>query len=101
MRSAIAAVLWLLTLLVGLRFVLLVLGAPSSNVFISWVYSVSTPLAAPFSGLIGQPTVIGNGLAMPSVFDWASLLALIVYGLIGSLFGHLSSNVAHRHHHVH
>lgn len=80
--------------LVGLRFVLRLLGANPDNGFVSWIYSWSTPFVAPFSGIFGQDATIvsGIGTATSSVFDWTALIALvvigIVVGLIGAFFGH-------------
>lgn len=79
--------------LVGLRFVLRLVGANPSNGFVSWIYDWSTPIVAPFSGIFGQDATVvhGIGTAVASVFDWTALIALvvigIVVGLIGMLFG--------------
>lgn len=79
--------------LVGLRFVLRLIGANPANAFVSWIYDWSTPLVAPFSGIFGQDATIvhGVGAVTSSVFDWTALVALvvigIVVGIIGSFFG--------------
>ncbi len=80
-------------LIVGLRFVLRLLGADASNAIVNWVYTWSTPFVAPFSGIFGvDATVVsGIGTATTSVFDWTALVALVVIGIvvgfIGSLLG--------------
>ncbi|NCU31082.1 YggT family protein [Candidatus Saccharibacteria bacterium] len=80
-------------LLVGLRFILRLLGADAGNAIVNWVYSWSTPFVAPFSGMFGvDATVVsGIGTATTSVFDWTALVALVVIGLVvgfvGSLLG--------------
>lgn len=80
-------------LLVGLRFVLRLLGADASNAIVNWVYTWSTPFVAPFSGIFGVDATVVNGIgtATTSVFDWTALVALVVIGLVvgfvGSLLG--------------
>lgn len=72
--------------LLGLRLLLRLMGANPDSGFVSWVYSWSTPLVAPFAGIFGQEaTVAGPGVVAQSVFDWTALIALILYGLIGML----------------
>jgi len=74
--------------LIGLRFIFLLLGANPASGFVQWIYDWSAPLVAPFAGVFGHAaTVRGPGVVIPSVFDWAALVALIVYGLILALLG--------------
>ncbi|MGI9027896.1 MAG: YggT family protein [Candidatus Saccharimonadales bacterium] len=73
----------LIEVVIGLRFILRLLGASPDSSFVQWVYSWSTPLVTPFAGIFGQnATVAGPGVAATSVFDWTALIALIIYGLI-------------------
>ncbi|MGB4800276.1 MAG: hypothetical protein WBP03_02035 [Candidatus Saccharimonadales bacterium] len=78
-------------LLIGLRFVFRLLGANGGNAIVGWIYTWSTPFVAPFSGIFGQDATVvqGVGTATTSVFDWAALTALIVFGLIVGLIGSL------------
>lgn len=74
--------------LVGLRFVLRLLGANPSNGFVDWIYQWSAPFVAPFAGIFGQDaTVAGRGVVTASVFDWAALIAFIVVAIIVALIG--------------
>lgn len=70
--------------LLGLRLVLLLLGANQGNAFVDFVYGLSGVFVAPFQGIFGTP-VYGN-----SVFDLSTVVAIIVYALltvgIGKLF---------------
>lgn len=77
--------------LIALRFVLRLLGANASNVFVNFIYSWSTPFVAPFSGVFGQDATVvdGVGTATTSVFDWTALIALVVIGLVVGLLGSL------------
>jgi len=80
--------------LVGLRFVLRLFGADPNNGIVNWIYTWSTPIVAPFSGMFGQDATIvsGIGTATASVFDWTALIALVIIGIIvgvvGSVFAH-------------
>ena len=75
--------------LVGLRFILRLVGADPANVFVNWIYTWSTPFVTPFSGIFGQDATVvsGVGTVTTSVFDWTALIALIVIGIIVAIIG--------------
>ncbi len=77
--------------LVGIRFVLRLIGANAENAFVNWIYIWSTPFVAPFSGILGQDATVvkGVGAVTTSVFDWAALIALVVIGLVVGLIGNV------------
>lgn len=86
MAGIVAVIIGVVQFLVGFRFVFLLLGANPGNAFVSWVYDLSSPLVAPFSGILGQSvTDIAQGAVVESVFDWTSLIALLVYGVLGAI----------------
>jgi uncharacterized protein YggT (Ycf19 family) len=58
------------------RFLLKLLGANPNAGFSSFIYKVSYPFAAPFLNVFRITQVKG------SVFEWTTLLAMIVYSLI-------------------
>ncbi|MCX6032590.1 MAG: YggT family protein [Chloroflexi bacterium] len=62
--------------LLGIRFVLGLLGANPAADFAQFIYGITKPFIAPFVGLFGQPRFEG------SVFEWNSLVAILVYVLI-------------------
>lgn len=62
----------------GLRFVLKLFGADASNGFVSWVYSMSSVLLAPFRGIF-PVQVFENKY----VLEFSTLFAMLVYALIG------------------
>lgn len=66
----------LISVIIALRFVLLLLSANRGAGFTDFIYSLSAPFVAPFVGIFGGPTY---GV---SVFEISSLLAIIVYLLI-------------------
>lgn len=69
--------------------VLLAIGANLSSPFVAWIYSWSAPFVAPFAGVLGQgaTTVPAPGVVLQGVFDWAAVIALIVYGVLAWLLG--------------
>ena len=69
-------ILGLLEVLLAFRFVLKLLAANPSAGFSSFIYNVSHPLAAPFLNVFHVTKVEGN------VFEWTTLLAMLVYWLI-------------------
>ena len=75
--------------LVGLRFLLRLIGANPANSIVQWIYDWSTPFVAPFSGIFGQDATVvsGVGTATTSVFDWTALIALIIIGVIVGVIG--------------
>lgn len=69
--------------LIAIRFVLLLLGANPEAGFTDFVYAVTNPLVAPFEGIFGAPDL------ETGVFDPASLVAIVVYALLGWVVGKL------------
>lgn len=66
-----------LLILLAFRFVLVLLGANSSNGFANFIYSVSHPFVAPFFSLFGYNLSYGT-----SRVELGTLVAMAVYGLI-------------------
>lgn len=78
------ALLGVIEFLLGFRIALKALGADPTSGFASIIYSISQPLAVPFSGIL--QTYIGTG---GSVFEWSTMIAAIVYALIAVGLVHL------------
>lgn len=72
--------IWLLTslvtTLVAIRFVLKLLGASLQSGFVSFIYSLTDVLVAPFRAIFPNA---GQG----STVDVASLVAIVIYALVG------------------
>jgi uncharacterized protein YggT (Ycf19 family) len=66
-----------INVLLALRFVLLLLGANEASSFVQLIYGLSQPFVMPFQGIFGEPKFGG------SVIEWASLVAIIIYSLVG------------------
>ena len=62
--------------LLGIRFVLGLLGANPAAGFAQFIYSITRPVPRPVRGAVRQPRFEG------SVFDVSVLVAILVYALI-------------------
>jgi uncharacterized protein YggT (Ycf19 family) len=82
--SRIIQLIWLLTaivvLLIGVRFVLQLFGANDANAFANFISQLTNPLVLPFSTLFAN-TPISAGM----VVEWSTLVAGVVYLLVGLL----------------
>jgi hypothetical protein len=74
-------IVWYLTILLEVvlmfRFFLKLLAANPSAGFTVFIYAVSAPFVAPFNTVFGITKVEG------SIFEWTTLLAMLVYWIIG------------------
>ncbi|MDP2629090.1 MAG: YggT family protein [Candidatus Harrisonbacteria bacterium] len=68
----------IIEILLAIRFILKILAANSANAFVSAIYSLTAPLVAPFLGIFSSPPVTAG-----SVLEWGTLIAMLIYGLIG------------------
>jgi hypothetical protein len=69
-------ILSILEALLAFRLVLKLLGANSAAGFTSFIYNVTSPFASPFLNVFKVTKVQG------SVFEWTTVLAMIVYALV-------------------
>ncbi len=69
-------ILGILEALLAIRFLLKLFGANPAAGFTSFIYGVSHPFASPFLNVFRITNVQG------SIFEWTTLLAMIVYWLI-------------------
>ena len=70
-----------------LRLVFRLLGANPDASFVSWIYSFTAPLVAPFFGIFNENTL---NLATGHL-EVATIVALLVYGLIGGVLERATS----------
>lgn len=66
----------LLEAVLAFRFVLKLLGANAAAGFTSFIYGITQPFSAPFLNVFRITKVEG------SIFEWTTLLAMLVYWLI-------------------
>jgi hypothetical protein len=76
-QQAIAFIVGVLVTLIAIRFVLLLLAASAASPFVQLIYGLTQLPVAPFFGIFPEPTLDG------SVVEWASLVAIVIYSLIG------------------
>jgi YGGT family len=62
---------------IAARFLGKLFGASSQSAFINFIYQVSAPVVAPFTG------IFGNSGSSTNTFETASLVAIVVYAVIG------------------
>ena len=76
-----AAVVWfvvgLVDIFIAARFLGKLFGASSQAAFANFIYTVSSPMVAPFTGIFGDTASKTN------TFETASLVAIVVYAVIG------------------
>jgi hypothetical protein len=69
-------IIGLLELLLAFRFILKMLAANPTAGFSSFIYGLTYPFATPFLNVFNRSQVSG------SIFEWTTLLAMLVYWLI-------------------
>jgi hypothetical protein len=83
-KTTIANLVWylygLVAILLAIRFVLKLTGANSMNGFVSFIYSVTHVLSAPFDSIFGVSTV--NTQTTTSVFEPSIVVAIVIYALV-------------------
>ncbi len=73
----------LLEVLLAFRFLLKLTGANAGAGFTSFVYALSWPFTTPFLAVFPRTSVQG------SIFEWTTLLAMLVYWMIALAIIHL------------
>lgn len=80
-------VLWFLIavveVLIGIRFILLLLGARTGVPFVDFWYHLTAPFIYPFAGMFGSLDTYNVYTGMR--IELESLVAMLIYGLIGYL----------------
>lgn len=71
------AVLWVVHAILSLRFILRLIAANPETGFANFVYSISDPILNPFANLVGSARLNNGG-----VFEWSTLIAIVIYWLI-------------------
>lgn len=66
----------ILEILLGLRFVLKLIGANPESGFAVLIYGITSIFVAPFTALVGTPTAGG------SIFEFTTLIAMAIYALL-------------------
>ncbi len=69
--------LGILEALLALRFLFKLIGVNEANTFASFLYGLTNLFVAPFASLTGAPSTAGM------TFEFTTLIAMIIYALIG------------------
>lgn len=72
----IGAILGLLEILLGLRFILKLIAANPNSGFAVFIYGITKPFLAPFTALVGTPESGGT------ILEVTTLIAMAVYALL-------------------
>jgi uncharacterized protein YggT (Ycf19 family) len=75
--AAVGLIVGVIDVLIAGRFLLKLLGASTQSSFVNLIYSLSSPLVAPFHGIFPNTGSTGN------VFEPAALVAIAVYAVLG------------------
>ena len=83
-KSTITNIVWyvygVVAILLALRFILKLTGANSVNSFVSFIYSVTKVLSAPFDSMFNVSSVSTS--TTTSVFEPSIIVAIVIYALI-------------------
>lgn len=84
--NVVSKIIWFIAgvilVILGFRFVLILLGANQSNGFAHFIYSISYPLARPFFGLFGYNLQYGVSKVEVSTIVAAAVYAVVAFGIV-------------------
>jgi uncharacterized protein YggT (Ycf19 family) len=75
--AVVGFIVGIVDIFIAARFLGKLLGASSHSAFVNFIYQVSSPMVAPFTG------IFGNTGSNTNTFETASLVAIVVYAVIG------------------
>src|ERR1700674_3151493 len=75
--AVVGFIVGIVEILIAARFLGKLFGASAHSAFVNFIYQVSSPMVAPFSGIFGDTGSRTN------TFETASLVAMVVYAVIG------------------
>ena len=75
--AVVGFVVGLVDVIIAARFLGKLLGASAQSAFVDFIYQLSAVMVAPFTGIFGDT---GN---KTNTFETASLVAIVVYAVIG------------------
>ncbi|TYQ18084.1 UNVERIFIED_CONTAM: hypothetical protein Cloal_0489 [Acetivibrio alkalicellulosi] len=78
-RHGIYYTLGVIEVLLAFRFMFKLLGANTLSGFVVFLYAITNIVIAPFSGIFDS--FVTNGLAAQSVFEPATLIAMMIYAI--------------------
>jgi len=75
--AAVGFIVGAIDIIIAARFLGKLFGASAHSAFVNFIYQVSGPMVAPFTGIFGDTGSKTN------TFETASLVALVVYAVLG------------------
>ena len=75
--AVVGFIVGIVEIFIAARFLGKLFGASAHSAFVNFIYQVSSPMVAPFSGIFGDTGSRTN------TFETASLVAMVVYAVIG------------------
>jgi len=75
--AVVGFIVGIVDIFIAARFLGKLLGASAQSAFVNFIYQVSSPMVAPFTG------IFGNSGSKTNYFETASLVAIVVYAVIG------------------
>ena len=75
--AVVGFIVGVIDILIAARFLGKLFGASAQSAFVNFIYQVSAPMVAPFTGIFGDTGSKTNK------FETASLVAIVVYAVIG------------------
>jgi uncharacterized protein YggT (Ycf19 family) len=75
--AVVGFIVGIIEIFIAARFLGKLFGASAQSAFVNFIYQVSGPMVAPFTG------IFGNSGSKINTFETASLVALVVYAVIG------------------
>jgi len=75
--AVVGFIVGIVDIFIAARFLGKLLGASAQSAFVNFIYQVSSPMVAPFAGIFGDTGSKTN------TFETASLVAIVVYAVIG------------------
>ena len=92
-RTLVNIVVGVIEFLLSLRFIFKFFVVNSSTPFVAWLYGATSPLVAPFARILPNLNIGGF------VVDFTTLVALIVYVLIGYIILEVLAYAGPRYYH--
>jgi hypothetical protein len=75
--AVVGFIVGIVEIFIAARFLGKLFGASAHSAFVNFIYQVSSPMVAPFAGIFGDTGSRTN------TFETASLVAMVVYAVIG------------------
>jgi len=83
-QRIISLIFGIIELILAFRLVFRLMGANSENAFVRGIYNITHPLVKLFEGIFSRSTL--SGTENISIFEPATLIAMLVIGIIAFIF---------------